>query len=149
MTKRELQLFEIAKEVIEKNKDIGAKLTGSLMLAVMGLAKRREAADIDIICDYLCEKEEGLPNVPKGFYIVSMDGGRSEVEAIQFINDNSIKVEFMTSEESAIMINDIKCGGVEWLIEAKQRYAKNDKNDQSREKHELDLEYLFKNNKNL
>jgi len=33
------------------------------------------------------------------------------------------------------------------LIDAKKRYAKNDKNDFSREKHELDLAYLYKNNK--
>ena len=98
MTEKETQLLEIAKEIIELNKGINAKLTGSLMLAVMGLNKRREAVDIDIICDYLCEKEDGFPIVPKEFKECGIDGSRSEVSAIQFKNSDGLKVEFMYSE---------------------------------------------------
>ena len=57
MTDREQRLLEIAKEVIDNNRDIDAKLTGSLMLAVMNIDKRREASDIDILCKTLCEQE--------------------------------------------------------------------------------------------
>ena len=149
MTEKETQLLEIAKEIIELNKGIKPKLTGSLMLAVMGLNKRREAVDIDIICDYLCEKEDGFPIVPKEFKECGIDGSRSEVSAIQFKNSDGLKVEFMYSEETAQEVNGVACGGLNWLIEAKQKYAKNDKDEQSKAKHALDLAYLFKNNTNL
>ena len=149
MTEKETQLLEIAKEIIELNKGINAKLTGSLMLAVMGLNKRREAVDIDIICDYLCEKEDGFPIVPKEFKECGIDGSRSEVSAIQFKNSDGLKVEFMYSEETAQEVNGVACGELNWLIEAKQKYAKNDKDEQSKAKHALDLAYLFKNNTNL
>ena len=149
MTEKETQLLEIAREIIELNKGINAKLTGSLMLAVMGMNKRREAADIDIICDYLCKKEDGFPIVPKEFKECGIDGSRSEVNAIQFKNSDGLKVEFMYSEETAKEINGVACGELNWLIEAKQEYAKNDKDEQSKAKHTLDLAYLFKNNTNL
>lgn len=147
MSNKEKKLLEIAKETIELNQHLCAKLTGSLMLAVMGLNKRRESSDIDIICDYLSEDRNGYPFVPKGFKTCGMYGGGSEVDAIQFINDEGIKIEFMCSEEELNIIEGIKCGELNMLIEAKKRYVKNDKNDFSREKHELDLEYLYKNNK--
>ena len=115
----------------------------------MGINKRREASDIDIICDYLCEKEEGLPLVPKGFKVVGMDGSRSEVDAVQFKNEDGLKIDFMYSEEMTQEIGGILCGELKCLIEKKQRYAKNDRNDESREKHGLDLEYLLLNNKDL
>jgi len=149
MTENELKLLEMAREVISSNVEIGAKLTGSLMLAVMGINKRREATDIDIICDYMCEKEDGLPNVPKGFSINGMDGSRSEVEAIQFKNADGLKIEFMLSDEMTQEIDGVLCGELKYMIEAKQNYAKNDISDQSREKHELDLAYLFANNTDL
>jgi len=98
MTNKEKQLLEIAKETIELNKGLNAKLTESLMITVMGLNKRREAADIDIICDYLCEDGDGLPSIPKGFKECGMDGSKSEVDAIQYVNDEGIKIEFMQSE---------------------------------------------------
>lgn len=149
MTTNEIKLVEIAKQVIELNRELGAKLTGSLMLAVMGLNKRREAIDIDIICNYLCEKEEGLPCVPKGFKLVGMDGSRSEVNAIQFKNEDGLKIEFMYSEEILQEINGVLCGELKYMIDAKKIYSENDMNDISREKHKLDLEYLFENNKDI
>lgn len=149
MTENELRLLEIAKEVIELNENLGARLSGSLMLAVMGINKRREASDIDIICDYLCEKEEGFPFVPNGFSVVIIDGTRSEVEAVQFKNSDGLKIEFMYSDEKTAEINGINCGELKMLIDAKQRYAANDSNNESRRKHVKDLDYLFKNNENL
>ena len=146
MTENEIKLLEIAKEIISLNRDLDARLTGSLMLAIMGINKRREASDIDIIYTYLCEKDDGFPCVPKGFKLVSMDGNRSEVDAVQFKNESGLKIEFMYSEEAVEEINGIKCGELKYLIEAKQLYAKNDLNDESRQKHIDDLEYLYKNN---
>ena len=146
MTENELKLLEIAKEVISLNENLGARLSGSLMLAVMGINKRREANDIDIICDCLCEKEEGFPFVPKEFSVVLTDGIRSEVEAVQFKNADGLKIEFMYSDEEITEIDGISCGELKMLIEAKQRYAANDLNNESRQKHSEDLEFLFKNN---
>ena len=151
MTENELKLLEIAKEAIELNKNIGAKLTGSLMLAVIGLNKRREATDIDIICDILCEdkKSDGFLFAPKGFELNYMDGSRSEVKAIKFVNSEGLKIEFMHSEEISQKINGILCGELKLLIEAKKKYSENDLSDESRQKHADDLDYLFKNNSNI
>lgn len=149
MTENEVKLLEIAKEVINLNENLGARLSGSLMLAVMGINKRREANDIDIICDYLCEKEEGFPFMPKDFSVVLIDGTRSEVEVVQFKNSDDLKVEFMYSDEETTEIDGISCGELKMLIDAKQRYAANDLNTESRQKHAEDLAYLFENNENL
>ncbi len=146
MTEKELKLLAIAKDVLRLNSDISAKLSGSLMLALMGLNKRREASDIDIVCDFLHEKEEGLPIVPSGFFIVGMAGSRSAVDAIQFENAEGLKIEFMYSEESSEIIEDVKCGSLKHLIDAKKSYAKNDISLESKTKHELDLAFLYENN---
>lgn len=146
ITEKESKLLEIAKEVIGLNVGLGAKLTGSLMLAIGGLNKRREANDIDIICDYLCEDSDGFPIVPVGFKKIDMDGCRSAVDSISFINQDEIKLEFMYSEEEAIIINEISCGSIAGVIKAKQHYVQNDKNESSKAKHELDLAFLFANN---
>ena len=146
MTEKELKLLEIAKETIHLNEHLGAKLTGSLMLAISGLNKRRDASDIDIICDYLCERDDGFPIVPSEFKEIQMDGSKSEVGAIQFVNKDGLKIEFMYSEELSTEINGVQCGELKWLIDAKRRYSENDKDDESRKKHIDDLKYLFENN---
>lgn len=149
MTAKEIELLEIAKTVLELNSDIGARLTGSLMLAVRGINKRREAQDIDIICEYLCEKDSGRPIVPSGFREVASNGFASEVNAMQFRNADDLKIEFMVSEEDSDEINGVLCGEVLMLLAAKQRYVLNDKNEESKSKHEQDLAYLFENNVGL
>ena len=149
MTQNEEKLLDIAKDIIDMNQDISAKLTGSLMLAVRGVNKRREALDIDIICDCMCEKAPGYPNVPKGFKLIDIDGSKSQVEAIRFVNSEGIKVEFMQSEEDVELINGIRCCNVDNLIEAKGFYVKNDKYMFSILKHKDDLEYLFEHNPEL
>ena len=149
MTDREQRLLEIAKEVINDNKDIGAKLTGSLMLSVMNIDKRREASDIDILCDELCEKGVGYPVVPKGFKNPIRKGFKSVVNAIQFVNDEGIKLEFMFSNEKSKVINSVACGELLGMIEAKKRYIREDKNIYSFLKHAKDLIYLFSNNSKL
>lgn len=146
MTNKEKILLEIAKKTLGLNSNIGAKLTGSLMLSVRGLKKRREASDIDIVCDYLCEHEDGMPIVPTGFKLVEMDGGRSEVDAIQFENKDGIKIDFLCSDEMREEVGGVACGELKCLIEAKRFYAANDKDIVSKAKHELDLAYLFNNN---
>lgn len=146
MSEKEKELLSIAIGVISMNESIGAKLSGSLMLSFMGINKRRKSCDIDIICSELYEYGEGSPVVPKEFKRVSVDGSKSDVSAIQFINKDGLKIEFMYSEEEGILFNDVPCGNIEYLIEAKERYASMDKNEESKEKHTLDLKYLYENN---
>lgn len=146
MSEKEKELLNIAINVISMNESIDAKLSGSLMLSFMGIKKRRESCDIDIICSDLCEEGEGSPVVPKEFKKVSVDGSKSDVSAIQFINKDGLKIEFMYSEEEGILFNDIPCGNIEYLIKAKEGYASMDKNEESKEKHMLDLKYLYENN---
>ena len=149
--KSEKELLEIAKEVLKINSDLGAKLSGSLMLFAMGLNKRRPATDIDIICTWLAEAKgaEGFPWVPKGFQLNNMDGSRSQVEAMQFVNDEGVKIEFMTSQEMGDKISEINYADLSMMVLAKLKYAKNDETSESREKHLDDLIYLFQNNTHL
>ena len=149
MTKKELALLEIAKQTIELNKDCGAKLSGSLMLALRGLHIRREANDIDIICDFLSEKGAGLPSVPQGFKQSSMEGRKSSVEAIQYFNSDGVKLEFMQSKEPKTVVEGVPCGSLSMLLLAKRGYSKNDQSPESKTKHEKDLKYLLANNRRL
>lgn len=144
ITENEKVLLERAKVILSMNSDIGSALTGSLMLAVRGIERRREAVDIDIICEYLCEKEEGFPSMPSEFKVSEMEGGGSEVDAIQFISKiDGLKVDFLYSDEECEVVDVINLGSVKELIEAKQRYAENDKCDESRGRHQLDLVVLW------
>ena len=147
----EKELLEIAKEVLRVNSGLNAKLSGSLMLFAMDLNKRRPATDIDIICEWLGEEKdaEGFPWVPKGFKLNNMDGSRSQVESMQFINDEGIKIEFMVSGEMGENISGLHCADLSMMVLAKLNYAKNDTTPESREKHLDDLIYLLKNNTHL
>lgn len=149
--KTENELLEIAKEVLRVNSDLGAKLSGSLMLFAMELNKRRQATDIDIICTWLAEEKgaEGFPWVLKGFEMNYMDGSRSQVESMQFVNDEGVKIEFMASEEMGDIIDGVYCADLSKMVLAKLSYAKNDKEQESRDKHLDDLIYLFQKNTHL
>lgn len=149
MTNNENKLLEIAKEVIRLNKCNleGLKLTGSLMLYVRGIRKKRDAKDIDFICDCIYEKDEGFPIMPKGFNFNDMEGSRSQIGCLQFINDEGIKIEFMASEERNVeIIDDVPCAAIEDMFLAKLRYVKNDENAESKSKHINDLIFLLEKN---
>jgi len=144
ITENEKLLLEKAKVILSMNSDIGAALTGSLMLAFRGIERRREAVDIDIVCEFLCENEEGFPSMPTEYKLSEMEGGKSEVEAIQFISKmDYTKIDFLYSDEEIECVDGIMLGSVKELIEAKERYAENDKCDESRGKHKLDLVVLW------
>lgn len=144
MTERENQLLDIAEKIIWLNQDLKPALTGSLMLALRGIEKPREANDIDIICEYLCETDGGLPLMPQGFKIINMNGRKSQVDAIAFENKElGIKVDFMQSNEEIETTEfGIPCGQVKYMIEAKRSYTKNDLSEESRAKHLNDLTFL-------
>lgn len=148
MTDKELQLLEIAKQVLEMNKENLGKmmLTGSLMLALRGINKRREACDIDILCNQLTASELGCPILPKGFKIVNIDGQKSEVNAVQYKNEEGLKVEFMFSEDKRSIVDGIYCAEVVDTLYAKVSYGRNDKADVSRFKHLDDVLYILEHN---
>lgn len=150
LTEKDKMLLDIASEVIYLNKDADAKLSGSLMLRVRGLDIRREPEDIDIIVNTLCEQGPGRPIVPEGFTVSTMDGKKSDVNAIQFTNAEGVKIDFLYSDESAFYaaIGNliIACGDIGQLIKAKINYAANDLSAESANKHLLDVAYLFNSN---
>lgn len=145
----EEKLFQIAKEVVKLNKrnipDL--KLTGSLSLYALGYVKCRKAADIDFICDSIFEENEGAPIVPNGFRINYQDGTRSQIECLQFINDEGIKIEFMVSEERYFDdVEGVPCANPQNILLSKLYFAKNDLNEESKMKHLDDVIYFLKNN---
>lgn len=151
MTPNEVELLKLAIQIIDDNQEIGAKLSGTLLLAYLGYKKRMEAQDIDIICDMMCETqgEEFYPVMPKEFKQIGIDGCRSSVDAIQFMNHEGLKVEFMYSDEIGQDIGEIPCTEVMPLLLAKNKYALQDKSEETATKHFLDLKYLFANNKSI
>ncbi|WP_088656241.1 hypothetical protein [Geofilum rhodophaeum] len=139
MTQQEQMLLEIAKDIIELNSWCDAALTGSLMLKHRGIETGRDARDIDIIVEEL--DEEDSPTVPSGFELVDTAGSKSELEAIQYKNEEGVKVDFLFSEELREIHGGIVCGSLKCLIEAKSGYAKTDIGE-SRQKHEFDLKQI-------
>jgi len=123
MTTNELKLLEIAKEVIElnKNSNLGLKLTGSLMLAHMGINKRRDAVDIDFLVNedevVADEYSDRCPKVPEGFRM-SYDGEKSCPSAIKFTNGD-ICIDFLSTWEGGEMYDGVNCSYVGYLIQAK------------------------------
>jgi len=142
MTAKENTLLEIAKQVIDMNYQLGAALTGSLMLCVRGIVKQREASDIDIICSYLCEKDEGFPIVPKGFKQIDMDGRKSQVDAIAFENSEGIKIDFLYSDEKIDDVDGLPCAQITNMMAAKLQYSIHDLSEESRLKHKQDVEFF-------
>ena len=143
MTQNEERLLEIAKNVIAMNTEIGSALTGSLLLIHNGFRIRREATDIDIICDYLYEKWPGSPKVPDGFKLFERDGNGSYAESVVYKNEEGIKIDFMLSGESKKTVNGILCGSLENLVREKLGFARTDKTEESRTKHLVDVIYLI------
>jgi hypothetical protein len=152
MTKREKKLLEIARQIIMMNE--GCALTGSLLLTHLGLSKKREAHDIDIVFkgDFKekpskftgvqnCQRME-ISNfqLPKNFvqctpiYITDDD-----TQYVSFVNDEGIVIDFLRSpEEIFVNYHHIPCGSVIRMVQAKEKYAKQP-NSQA-EKHKSDLE---------
>lgn len=142
MNNKEKSLLTIAAEIIEMNAVLGAALTGSLMLRLRGFETIREPNDIDIICEYLCEFDEGFPCMPKGYKKIDMEGRKSQVDAIMFENENGIKVDFMQSGEPIEDVSGIDCGSVECLLKAKEKYILTDTSEYSVQKHTLDINFI-------
>ena len=153
MTEKEIKLLEIAKEVIElnKNSNLSLKLTGSLMLAHMGVNKRREANDIDFLVDenevIADEYSDRCPKVPKGF-IMDYEGSRSCPTAIKFTN-GEISIDFLSSWEGSDFYDGILCSDVGYLIQAKEMIIRQTIHAETAIKHREDLEYMYEHNEDI
>lgn len=131
LTESEIKLFEIAKDLMDKDERLA--LTGSLMMAVCGINKRREATDIDFIyrCEFAGNYKKPEEAVNAG---VSSDGCGC------CFTYNGIKVDIMSSGEDCIDINGVLCGSYNELLKAKFMYST--QNNDSAQKHKLDLMHL-------
>lgn len=138
MTENELKLLEIAKEAIKLNHHINSAITGSLMLSVRGIDKRRDATDIDVLV-----KDVHRVIKPKGFWQRQIETEEEYEESDHcrfFENKDGIHLEFFEScaNEVIELINEIPCGSVKTMLDAKFEYWNDNKND----KHYEDLKYL-------
>lgn len=154
MTNREKELLDIAINILELNegRDLDLRLSGSLMLAVRGIEKRREATDIDFLIREECMAIEGddyYPLMPKGYHM-DCEGCKLNPEAIRFVNDESgVSIDFIPMYEESEEVNGVPCGNVGGMVDAKLYYAGHDEKIESMKKHSLDLLYLEANNPNL
>ena len=135
-----MTLLEIAKWVTDNN-FVG--LTGSMMFKLRGIDLEREPNDLDFV------GFEGTQNcidkikVPKGFFYKYQDGAGSEVNSVIFYNKElGIKLDFMHSKEDIDFDLEIPLGDLQECIQAKIRYVKNDKSNESKAKHLMDLQKL-------
>lgn len=138
MTENESKLLEIAKEVIELNYHINAALTGSLMLSVRKIDKRRDATDIDILV-----KNVNKIVKPKGFWQrdIETEDEYEESDRYRFFeNKDGIHLDFFEgcANELIELVNDIPCGSIQAMLDAKFEYWEDNGND----KHYEDLKYL-------
>jgi len=126
---KEHDLLDEAMEFLERNPR--AALTGSLMLNVRGINKRREAHDIDIIVPDINDLVLPLDWVQVS--PVYPDSVKFQVE--------DAYVDIMVSpEEKVQVVNGIRCASIGGLIQAKLNFYK--QNSEASEKHKLDLEFL-------
>lgn len=150
MTRREQQLLELAKLIINKSgyKDKIA-LTGSLMLSLRGIDKRREAHDVDLV---VCLHTVNLHDlyVPDGFVPIAKNN-YPIVKMVNALDAEGTTVDILLSDEfeEELLVNypmevidGILCANPYFLIDAKEKFAILDKDPESRNKHLEDVQYL-------
>lgn len=127
----EQQLLDLSIRIINLNPN--SALTGSLMLNVRGINKRREATDIDILVtsiqdiNFLDGMTQNSPQYP---------------DSVQYLLED-IKIDFLVNiDEETEIVNGINCGMVNKMLDRKYKYSCNDKSVEAREKHRLDLEFM-------
>jgi len=135
----EKDLLEIAKEIISLNENLSPTLTGSLMLYVRGVNKRREAHDIDILINQQITQDWFEVNqivLPEGF----IQASPAYPDSIKFTKDE-ISLDILYSEEPSELINGVNCVSIANMVDRKYYYAINNIGVAA-EKHRLDLEFM-------
>lgn len=153
MTEKEKELLGEAKKIMElnKNKSFSLLLTGSLMLSVRGLAKPREACDIDfVVCGDVVAKQDNNSDlecisIPVNYHLGCVSGRGSDPKSFQ-IEKKGIRVDFLVSREPCDLIDGILCASVEACLDEKEKYAGLDTHVETRRKHQSDLEFIYTNN---
>lgn len=120
--------IEIFFKLYEFNEDIA--LTGSLMLAHLGVIKKDYFEDIDIISS----KESIDFIIPKGFHIYD-DWNEYECESLIYKPDKLIIDVLLNEDEDFQFYKGIPCGTINGLINAKFYYINNDKTNTAKGKH--------------
>lgn len=139
MTEKENNLLKVAKVIAKDNPEF--ILTGSLMLAVRGIDKRREACDLDFIC-------------PLNFTVSNCKISNAVVvHDVKYPNSTlkfqmgSLIIDVLRSGDGYYdVIDDIKVASVANTIVEKQWIVEHSKNGETRVKHHLDLLYLRDHN---
>ena len=151
-------------DVIERA-GFNPRLSGSLMLSVIGVKKSREAGDIDIIIDkcvmesrsdvqsvrfyasfFLTVFKNALIDAGIYSYGKTSDMNESDTYGLAFIIDG-VNVDIIPSYETeSETINGIKCASLFGLLSAKYRFSMDDKSPESKAKHRSDVEYIMSNN---
>ncbi len=130
LSDNERRLLEIATELMATDELL--LLSGSLMLAVAGINRRREAVDIDFVYGNYAANFK----TPEG---ASDDAFASDGTAYCF-KYKGVKVDILSSGEQPTEINGIRCASYAELLKSKYNFSKQD--NPSAEKHRLDLIHL-------
>lgn len=109
------KLLKIAKSILDINPN--SALTGTLMLKLRGINLGREPHDIDILlCDYAPNIK--FPDDLKVKHIgLASDGSGSKYEY------DGIIIDILSSNEEHDVIDGLRLGSVEKLMDAKYRYS--------------------------
>lgn len=158
MTNREKELLSVASEVMDALRSNGLEcaLSGSLMLAVAGINKRRESNDIDIVVDSNLLYNQFQASECGDFraYVISLVEPKcGKVIAISntlyptvsFIH-KGFKVDLIDSIEEYTVINGVVCGSLFNEVYAKYSYSLDDSNPETKRKHSEDVQYILENN---
>lgn len=158
MTNREKELLSVASEVMDALRSNGLEcaLSGSLMLAVAGINKRRESNDIDILVDSNLLYNQFQASECGDFraYVISLVEPKcGKVIAIShklypivsFIH-KGFKVDLIDSIEEYTVINGTVLGSLFYLVYAKYSYSLDDSNPETKRKHSEDVQYILENN---
>lgn len=133
------ELLKLFKEIENINSKYEIGLTGSLMCSVRGIKTAREPKDLDILVPMDMIDEIVMPD---GFVIIDTDTTSGYIDAVTYYNDSTgIKVDVLANveEENFEIIENVNCGFLNYMIEAKLLYIKNDSSIESKQKHYQDL----------
>ena len=138
MTNREKELLSVASEVMEALRSNGLEcaLSGSLMLAVAGINKRRESNDIDIVVDsnLLYNQFQAAECGDFNAYVIGLveskcgkvvSISKTIYPIVSFIH-KGFKVDLIDSIEEYNVVNGVVCGSLFDLVYAKYSHSLDD-----------------------
>ena len=167
MTNSEEKLLTKAFQIMNvlERAGLNPRLSGSLMLSVIGVKKPREASDIDIVVDksVMESLSDGqsvssyatfFAHVLKDLHNESNDCVYGPEVIVKVKNAyglsfiiNETKVDLLPSFETENeIVNGVKCASLFQLLLAKYKFSRDDESQASKSKHRVDIEYIMSNN---